>query len=232
MRGIRFIQERKRAIELRKKGYSIVAIEEKLGINRSTLSAWFKNIRLTASQAGKLVANKRKALVGAQAKAAMWHGAQKAQRLIVAQRQATEVLVNLNLDDTNLLDLALAMLYWGEGFKRELGVGMGNADPKMLIFLVHVLKRNYKIANNQLTAQLHLRADQSEEAEIRYWSKILGIPEKNFKWTQFDKRTIGSKTYMNYHGVCTVYCHNVAIQRKLLNISRQFVETISRRKRA
>ena len=37
MRGIKFVKERKEAIRLRRKGFSIVEIQKQLGINRSTL---------------------------------------------------------------------------------------------------------------------------------------------------------------------------------------------------
>ncbi len=232
MRGSRYTKERTEAVKLRRSGLSISDIEEKLGINRSTLSGWFKDIVLTKSQIEHLSLNQQMALRGAQVKAATWHRAQKRQRIIVAQSEAASVLRNLDLRNRDILDLALAMLYWGEGFKKELGVGIGNTDPDMLRFLIHVLRENYQVPNSKLTAQLHLRADQNETTEVSYWSKALGIPKGNFKWTQFDKRTAGYKTYENYHGVCTVYCHNVAIQRKLLNISKQFMLGILEKKRA
>lgn len=227
MRGIKFIKEREDAVKLRKRGLSIGYIESKIGISRSTISSWLKRVELTKSQKNRLRNQWQLGMIKARKKAVLWHNFQKAKRLERAEREAEAVLKNLNLNNKNILDLALSMLYLGEGFKKSLNVGMGNADPNVLRFLIHVLKNNYQISKNALTAQLHLRADQNEQKEIRYWAKILNISEKNFKWTQFDRRTANRKTYSYYHGVCAIYCYDVAIQRKLLSISKQFINTVT-----
>ncbi len=228
MRGVKFIKEREEAIRLRKQGLSIIVIEKCLHINRSTLSGWFQGITLSPKAKAALEKNRHLALVGSRQKAVAWHNAQKAGRLAVAEEEARGVIKRIDLTDKNILEFGLAMLYWGEGFKNDGHAGMGNSDPSMLKFFIHILKSSYQMEAASLTAQLHLRADQNELEEIGYWSGELGIPQKNFKWTQFDKRTIGRKTYEGYHGVCTIYCYDVAIQRKLANISRQFVEKILR----
>ena len=47
--------KKQEAIRLRKKGISIRKIEQRLGIRRSTLDGWFKNIRLSDAQNEKLL---------------------------------------------------------------------------------------------------------------------------------------------------------------------------------
>ena len=207
----------------------MIKISKLLGVPKSTLSGWFSDIQLTDAQRKILTQNKVIALSRARKLASAWHRKQKQERLENANFEARQVVEQLDANDSKILDLALAFLYWGEGFKKSLNVGMGNADTQILKFLIHVLHYNYKVPVSELTGQLHLRADQNKEKEILYWSNILDIPAKNFRWTQFDKRTTGKKTYKNYHGVCTIYCYNVAIQRKLINISKQFVEKIFKR---
>ena len=51
-----------RARNLRKNGHSIGGIEHRLGIPRSTLSGWFKDIKLTPQQKKKLFANWKNAI--------------------------------------------------------------------------------------------------------------------------------------------------------------------------
>jgi hypothetical protein len=228
MRGVKFIEERKRAVRLRKRGFSIVEIEKKLGINRSTLSGWFKDIQLGQKQRARLAKHWQAGLMRARAKALVWHNTQKRERVAVAEKAAENLLAKIDCSDQNLLELALSMLYSGEGFKHDGNPGMGNSDPLVLKFFIHVLRVAYKVTPDVLTAQLHLRADQNERKEVMFWSKSLGLPIENFKWTQFDRRTIGRKTYKNYHGVCTIYCYDVAIQRKLANISKQFIGKLLR----
>lgn len=229
MRGIEFVSERIKAVKLREQGFSIVEIEKKLHINRSTISPWIRGVELSPRQKERLLNNQKEGARKARLKAAVWHNKQKSIRVEAARVSALKLLESINTDDKNVLELALAMLYWGEGFKNDGNPGMGNTDPIILKFFIHALRFAYGISKESLTAQLHLRADQNEGKEIEYWSKILCIPRSNFKWTHFDKRTIGRKTYKNYHGVCTIYCHNVAIQRKLINISKYFAEEVLKR---
>ena len=52
------------------------------------------------------------------------------------------------------------------------------------------------------------------------------VPINNFKSVSFDKRTQGKPTYLNYKGVCIVKCGRVAIQRKLIYLSRVYCTEI------
>lgn len=121
------------------------------------------------------------------------------------------------------------MLYLGEGFKKVPQTGLGNADPVVLKVFVRILQICYSISPEDLSCQLHLRSDQSALREKRYWSKELGIPINRFKFVNFDSRTKGSKTYKDYHGVCAVRVRDIAIQRKLVSIAKQFTEIVTRR---
>ncbi|PIR87938.1 MAG: hypothetical protein COU10_01895 [Candidatus Harrisonbacteria bacterium CG10_big_fil_rev_8_21_14_0_10_45_28] len=218
--------EKKQTIKLRKQGKSIVEIERALSINRSTLSGWLKNTILTKVQIKKLENNKKRALIKARKKAALWHNEQKKKRLNVARKEAETVISQLNTKDSNLLDLALAFLYWGEGFKRNVETGMGNTDPEILKFFLKVLRKNYKLNVKKIRCELFLRADQDVSKTKKYWAKELGLPISCFKGVNIDQRTKGRKTYENYNGVCALRCGNVAIQRKLVNIYKQFSEKI------
>lgn len=215
-----------KAIGLRRKGVSIREVEKLLKIPRSTLSGWFRNVELTEKQKSKLRTNWLKALSKARMRAVLWHNQQKEMRLKDAENQALKLLSEINPENKAVLELALAMLYLGEGLKTESGLGLGNSDPLILHFFVNILIRDYSIDIKQIKCSLHLRADQNPEELKSYWSKQLDIPEKNFTSPSIDKRTIGSPTYSTYNGVCVVQCGNIAVQRKLLSLSRKFCERI------
>ena len=76
---------------------------------------------------------------------------------------------------------------------------------------------------------MHLRADQNPILIKQYWSKELNIPLENFTSISVDKRTIGSSTYPTYNGVCVLRCGNIAIQRRLLYLARNFCKEIANR---
>ena len=213
-----------KATEFRKRGFSVRYVENKLGIPRSTLSGWFRNVELSKKQRQKLKMDGRRALIAARKKAVIWHNEQKENRLKIAKIDADKVLSKIEMNDRNIIELSLAMLYLGEGLKARTETGMGNSDPLILNFFISVLKRYYNLPISKIKCELHLRADQDENKMKRFWSRSLDIPIANFTNTSFDKRTIGSITYDYYKGVCVVRCSSVARQRKLIYLSRAFCE--------
>ena len=212
---------------MRKRGASIRDVEKCLEIPRSTLSGWFKSVVLS-SYHQKILKNKgEEALVMAREKAVVWHNAQKAERIARASLAAAETLRKLDLTQNEIVELALAFLYLGEGAKKAIGTSMGNSDPLILKFFVSGLQKAYHIPLADIKCELHLRADQNSETMKRYWSKTLGIPLVNFGASVVDIRTKGTTTYPHYKGVCVVRCSRVAIQRKLLYIAKGFCEKVA-----
>ena len=126
-----------------------------------------------------------------------------------------------------MLELALAILYLGEGNKATGETSIDSSDPLILQFFLSCLKKIYNFDIKKIKCELHLRADQNPKAIKRFWAQELNIPLDNFKQVAIDKRTAGSKTYPFYKGVCVLRCGNVAIQRRLLFLGRFFCKRIS-----
>lgn len=214
------------AIKLRMKGFSYEEIKQKLGIPKGTLSGWLKEIKLSREAFDRIHKRKIDHLIQARKKAVVWHNSQKQLRLNIANDAAEKVLSKLNLNNSNIIELALSLLYLGEGRKTQPDTLLGNSDPLVLRFFIIVLTRIYKVPKEKIKADLHLRADQNPVQLRRYWSKTLGIPINNFTKTTFDKRTLGSSTHNWYKGVCVVRCGHSYIQKKLVSMSRQFCKKI------
>ena len=213
------------AVALRKTGMSMTVIERKLGIPRSTLSGWFKNITLTEDQRVCLMKNKQDGWLKARQHAVVSHRAAKELRLKVAKDDAIRTLEKIEINESTL-DLAFAMLYFGEGAKSG-GTSLASSDPTILKFVLTVLRRNYQIHTNMVRCDLHLRMDQNAQELKQYWAKILNVPIEQFKYVAHDKRSIGKATYEHYKGVCVISCGNMAIQRKLMYLYTLFCEKIA-----
>lgn len=216
---------KERAMAQRRKGVSMTLIERELGIPRSTLSGWFKTIKLTESQRTKLMKNKRDAWKIAREKAVIAHQYKKSLRLLEAKQEAEKVINKIELTD-ELLDIAFAMLYLREGSKNDT-TSLSSSEPKVLRFFLYVLQRNYGIDPNLVRCDLHLRMDQDPVVLKRYWSEQLKIPIERFKYVSFDKRSEGKPTYDCYKGVCVINCGHIAIQRKLVYLYDLFIDKIT-----
>ena len=218
---------KEQAMALRKRGTSIGVIERLWGIPRSTLSGWFRGIKLTDKQRLKIENKASKIMSDARKKAVLWHNRQKETHMLEAEKRAVLTLSKLDIKDKSILELALAFLYMGEGAKTDL-TSMGNSNPLVLKFFIRCLNLLYGIENNDLKCNIHIRSDQNSEHLKNYWSRELKIPARNFGACLVDKRAIKSKTYPHYKGVCVVRAGKVAIQRKLIFLSNEFCDKIVR----
>lgn len=221
----RWYDKKNEALSLRTSGKSIGEIERKFGIPRSTLSGWFKNIILTEKQKHTLTEKAIKGLIKARVAAIKWHHSQKSQRIKEAKLHAQNVLSKVAFTDKATLELALSILYLGEGAKTTL-TSLGSSDPLILKFFIKSLKILFNVQISDLKGELHLRSDQSSTGMIKYWSEQLNIPIDRF-WAIKDKRIVKSKTYSTYKGVCVIRCGRIAIQRRLIFLSKEFCNIIS-----
>ncbi len=210
---------------MRQQGASMTVIERRYGIPRSTLSGWFKDIKLTEEQRTKLMVNRQDGWKKAREQAVISHNAMKAARIAAAEQAATKTLANLEITP-EILDITFAMLYFGEGAKRNV-TSIGNSNPLVLRFVLAVLYRNYGLKPSQIRCDLHLRADQDGSDMKQYWSRQLGLPIEQFKHVSYDKRTAGRATYDHYKGVCVITCGQIAVQRKLISLYNQFCTKVS-----
>jgi len=220
----RWFDIKDKALDLRQKGKSIRFVEKKLDIPRSTLSGWFKNIILTDTQLKILEAQHQKGMIKGRKKAVLWHNKQKELRIKLAHEEAIETLNQIDFNNNNILEVALAMLYLGEGSKDN-STSMGNTNPLILKFFISSMTKIFKIHKNNITCELHLRSDQNIDEIIKYWSKELTIQREKFSAVK-DKRIVKSKTYPNYHGVCVVRCAGMAVLRRIVHLGEEFSKMV------
>ena len=223
----RFAYLKPEAITLRKKGNSIGSIEARLGVPRSTLSYWFKDIILSKKQERELQRRSKVGLALARTKASAWHRASKKARVTEASKSAQAILDSLYLTQTSSVELALSFLYLGEGAKTRDRTSLGSSDTRIARFFGQSLRSVYDVPIEKIRCFLHLRADQDPEELARYWSRELGLPRANFGKASVDKRTLGRPTYPHYKGVCLISCGKVEIQRRLMYIANGFCDKVA-----
>lgn len=219
------------ALKLRQQGVSIRTIEMRLGVPRSTLSGWCKNIVLTDTQNKKLKQQHETSLQRARSKAVVWHRAQKEQRLYQAQYSAQETMRKLDLSDTSLQKALLAALYMGEGAKKDGTLVLGSSDPTILTCYLSILRSAYNVDIDTLRIELHLRADQDGDTLMQYWLKTLHLPQSARGSIYKDARTAGKPTYEGYNGVCIIGGGGSRVQRELLYLGRSLFSSIGKNMR-
>jgi len=117
--GMRVKSERHLLAEnLRRQGLSYSEITARTGISESTLSGWLRHIRLTPDQQALLDAKLQTHRAGFGARVWPMHRERFDQAREQAARAGAEAVTQLP-EEATLDELALAMLYLGEGAKKR-----------------------------------------------------------------------------------------------------------------
>ena len=220
------LAKKEAAIKLRKKGKSIRDIEKVLGVNRSTLSGWLRNIELTKEQKTQLHQKWLAALIKARLKAAEINRGARTERIIKIKQEVEGFMSGIEINKT-WGELIFSIFYLAEGTKKENAIVIANSNPEVLKSFLNLFRYLYKPDETKFRCCLHLRKDQSGKQSKNYWSEILNISKSQFYKTQFDKRTIKS-TFKNYKGVCVLIYLDMNLQRRILYMGEELLQKINK----
>jgi hypothetical protein len=195
------INQKEKAIILRKEGHSYSEILKKVPVAKSTLSLWLRSVGLAKEQKQKITEKRiAGALRGAKSR--------KDQKLKITKEisdKAKKEIKYINKRDLWLIGIAL---YWAEGSKeKETGsrIIFNNSDPKMILIFLKWLKGIFSITDN-IIYELYIHETANIKNAQDYWSKILSIPTKNIR-TYLKKnkiKTIRKNVGNNYHGLIRI----------------------------
>lgn len=175
-------RERKFARKLRRSGYSVREIAKLTGCSKSSISKWVRDIPLTSSQIKRLKSNQDKG----RAKAAQHPNSPKYVwakiRSSITKSAAEEIPSKYSL---NILKIVGSSLYWAEGYKTGLNVvHFSNSNPYMIRLMMEFFKKVCKVPIMKFRGAIHIHPHQDKEKAKRFWSKVSGIPPRQFHKTQ------------------------------------------------
>ncbi len=186
-----------KARKLRSKGESVGMIAKKIGVTKSTVSLWVRDIILSIEQLEEL--NKRK-IKGGELGRLKGSLMQKNRRLNLIKQRETEGRDRLkNLSDKELFVAGIA-LYWAEGSKKKREFFICNSDPEMIVFMIGWIEKFFGIKRDRLKVVVGINEiHRSREGVVKnYWSNITGIPLTQFRKTSF-KKVKSHKIYANFN---------------------------------
>lgn len=188
-------KERLNARELRIRGKSIGQIASLVGVSKSSVSLWCRDIILTKQQLNTIMQKEDLGRVEGRMKAWEWHRKEKRERMgkhhIKGKGRIGEIT------DRELLLVGLS-LYWAEGSKRDGVVSLVNSDPIMIMVFIEWLTRCFYVRNIDLTCKVGINESHKNRLEVveKYWSDAVGIPRDQFRLASL-KKVNNMKVYAN-----------------------------------
>lgn len=162
------LAERQQARQLRRTGLPLAEIAARLGVSRSSVSLWVRDVEFSAPVRPPPLGRRR------------GPNALQRRRQAEIDRLVEEGRVRIGrLTEREFLVAGVA-LYAGEGTKRDGAVRFANSDPRMILFFCCWLRRFFEIDESRLRVRLYLHEGLDLAATIAYWSALTGIPPAQF----------------------------------------------------
>ena len=169
-----------KAVDLRKQGFSYTDIKEKIGVSKSTLSDWLKDLPYKPNDSVLRKFERARAL-SSQARIKVRIESEKNAQAIALKD------VGEKMSSRDLLFFGLG-LYMGEGSKSDM-VSLANSDLEVIKLAIVWLKKAYGLRNHNFSIRIHLYPDSDIPKCLDYWARNTGLPLSQFHKVSIDRRT-------------------------------------------
>jgi|SRR3989344_81467 len=197
--------EKKKARVMRKEGVSIVVIARKLGISKSTISLWCRDIILTEEQFEKLRKNQGISFKTGQRMGAETNKNKRLDAIKDAEIWGKKIIKSISKRELLLISTAL---YWSEGSKTDSTSGFifVNSDPKMILIMKLFLVNVLHIPTEEIICSIQINRIHEKRIDIvlSFWKKLLNLPNNQFRKPYYVNTKVSKvyDNYENYYGIC------------------------------
>lgn len=176
---------KEKALNLRKKGYSIKEIAGTLNVSQSTSSLWVREVSLNKGAKRRL---EKRRLLGYY-KAGLFWKRRREEESEKYRKTALRVMNKIKKDSCHT-KVYCALLYWCEGGKNsENVVSFVNSDPNLIGAFLVLLRKSFKVEEKKLRALMYLHDYHKEKKQKKFWAGITGISEDQFQKTYYKPNT-------------------------------------------
>jgi hypothetical protein len=161
------VKEQEAARVLRAEGRTLADIAAKLGVAKSSVSLWVRDVPFTPSPRQYGPHRRR-------------HPAHEAKLRQIQELNREGTARIGELSDQAFL-AAGAALYAGEGGKSDGEVNFANSDPEMVRFFCAWLRRFFEIDAERLRVRVYLHQGLDLDAVEQFWSELTQVPRSQFR---------------------------------------------------
>jgi hypothetical protein len=191
------VQEKEKAISLRRAGASYREILKEVRVSKSTISNWLKDLPLTDNEKKYLRTRTDSNISRGRIKAATENRNKRIQREDLIRKEQEEVFKKYSNDTHFLLGVAL---YWAEGSNKFPQFHFVNSDPHMISFMYTWVQKYLIVLKKDVGVRIFMHKVYSKEKTELFWSNLLDIDRFKLKKTVFKPTSHKVKHNVNYNG--------------------------------
>jgi transcriptional regulator with XRE-family HTH domain len=209
------LEERARARELRAQAWTMPEIAEHLGVSRSSVSLWTRDVEFDPSARRSATTDRRPRGSDHPLRR------RKLEQIERLRREAVERIGTL--DDVALLHAGLG-LYAGDGSKTQDSVRFANSDPRMVALFCRWLRRFFVVEEHRLRVTLYLHAGLDLAAAEAHWAEVTAVPVAQFGRPYRATPDASIRHNKHVHGCAHVAYHSADTHRQVLALMDAMLE--------
>ncbi len=208
-------RERKLARALRRdEGASVMEIARRVGVSKSSVSLWVRDIPLTESQVAAL--RDRNPAYNGQRLGAQTRVAQGR-----ARRRAYQEAGRARVQAGDEQFIRACLLYWGEGAKSRHSLSFANSDVEMVRVWMNLLRTSLQAAEERIRITCYLYADHTEvQTGIEdFWLRVTGLSRSNMcrsMVNNYSRSSRRKRDRMLRYGTLKVVVHDTRLIQMIL----------------
>lgn len=203
--------ERERARALRAAGWTMPAIAAELGVSRSSVSPWVRDVEVVMGprrlRPGPRPNRLRDARLAEIAEMDTW-----GRRRLGALSEAAFLAAG-------------AALYAGEGAKRDRCVAFTNSDERLVAFFLAWFRTFFEVDEGRLRLALYLHQGLDLEAAASHWAGLTGIPRPQFTKPYRAVPDAGIRNNKHEFGCVTIRYSCARTHRAIMGLTRALLSS-------
>jgi len=221
-------KERQECRELRKEGESLRHIARLVGVAKSSVSRWVKDIELTEEQNKNLYKKRYKNLRKKEKKEKkekqighnVWSSTRRNARREM-QRIGREKFLNENKEYA-----FGCALFWAEGSKDRNSTILTNTDGDMIVFFIKFLRKYFAVPNEKITLKLQYydNEDLTVGEILDYWCKMLDVNLENFGKPTNRNKYYSNKKIKYPYGILAIQVNDTNITQQLYGSIKEMIK--------
>jgi hypothetical protein len=205
------VEEHAKARDLRAQGHTLLDIAAALGVSKSSVSVWVRDVEFTPSPRR----------TGAQRRP---HPAYEAKLRQIEALNAEGIACVGTLSEEAFLAAGIA-LYAGEGAKTDGSVKFANTDPQMVAYFCAWLRRFFDIDESRLRVKVYLHQGLDLDAAEAHWAAVTGIPRAQFGQAYRPESRQGIRHNKHLHGCAYVTYACSGTHRRIMGLVRALLSS-------
>lgn len=209
---------REQARQLRREGKSILEIHQMLGVAKSSVSLWVRDIKLSDEQFQYLDERKRLMMVSQN-----WAANANRKKFHLKRVEYQEEGRLRARERPTKLHMLGCLLYWAEGGKQRTRVFFVNSDPDMIRLFAQFLREELEVPDEWFTIYVRSHPKPADEiyAVEQYWLDLLKLPRSVLRKTHIREGGDRRQNRLD-HGLCTIVIHDVRLMQHIYGAIQEY----------